>query len=581
MSYGFYKKVRKMLKKIGNVIILLFLFLVPTATVECKHASFDIRDENIGFKRSPNSTSNMCLLPEIVIGETTTIYHGAAVEPTVAVNPKDGKYVVAAWQQDRINNFGCLDLGIARSKDGGKSWKQSIIPLQNCNGGFIQRVSDVWLSYAADGSRVYMVALLLNATLDPNTNNQSGVITTYSEDNGKTWSIPHFVFASLDYLNEPTGNFPDPDKTSITADPNIPNNAYAVWDTFPQASSFHADTYISLTNNGGLSWFPNQILYNPFPDLTAHNMSNGIYNDCQTIGNIVVGLPNGRLINFMARYYAAPGATDSEYTNDSFPYQFSLFDIALVTSADHGVTWTSNAVQISPIDNNNTYTGGYTYNTEGEITGGVGEQTRTEFGIFNANVNPKNGNLYVVWQTGQFRADQLPQIALSTSRDGGNTWSRAVRVNKTPQNTPNPQAFTPAVAVAKNGYVGILYHDFRNDDLSNPDATLTDAWFVLYKEVSCSYGGSTGIGLDFVKEVRVSKHSYIMQNGPDTTIGVMTNGDYNQLMARDDDFYAIYVKSHNGPFNPPTVIYNDTVTDTVLLLDDNKRTSPYFSKIDS
>jgi hypothetical protein len=248
-------------------------------------------------------------------------------------------------------------------------------------------------------------------------------------------------------------------------------------------------------------------------------------------------------------------------------------------STDQGVTWTTSAVRISSADYNNIYTGGYTY-SGGNITGGVGALVRCSNFLLDANVNRDNGNLYVVSMSGQFRADQLPQIALSRSRDGGNTWSSPVQVNRTPSNAPNPQAITPSVAVAKDGYVGILYHDFRKDDKSDPNNTPTDVWFALYKEVSNPNGGSTGVGLDFVKEVRVSEHSYIMQNGPTTTSGVMTNGDYNQVVTHGDDFYAVYVKSHNGPFSAPTTIFNDG-EGTVLLLDDNKRTSPYFSKIDS
>jgi hypothetical protein len=571
---------RKMLRKISIPTVLLSAFLVQAEDAQRGHASFDVRDENIGFNYSPNPISDECLLPQIIFGTTTTVHHGSVVEPSIAVNPKHAKYVVAVWQQDRIYNGGALDIGIARSKDGGKTWKQSLMPFQDCNGGFCQRTSDVWLSYSSDGSIVYLTGLPINATQDINTQNQEGIVVSFSEDNGKTWSIPHFVASSGGYLNEPTGLFALDDKNSVTADPNIAYNAYVVWDRFPEAISFHSDTFISRTTNGGLSWSPLQLMYDPFPDLTAHSMSNGIYNDCQTINNIIVGLPNGNLLNFMSRVYAAPGATDDDFVNDTFPYQFTLFDIAFVLSTDQGVTWTPDATIVSSFDDNFTFTGGYTYDGSGNITGGVGAQTRTlSFGGIPA-VNQDNGNLYVVWQSGQFRMDQLPQIALSTSRDGGNTWSSPVQVNRTPSNTINPQAFTPSVAVAKGGYVGILYHDFRNDNLSDPvNNTLTDVWFALYKEVSNPNGGSTGVGLDFVKEVRVSKQSYVMQNGPTTSQGIMTNGDYCQLVAHDDDFFAIYVKSYDGPFSDPITIFDED--GTVLLLDDNKRTAPYFSKIDS
>jgi hypothetical protein len=567
--------------KMIRMSVFSCILLFRAESTKAQVGSFDIQDKDIGFIVSPNPVTPACILPQIVFGATTTIYHGSVVEPSIAVNPKHKSHMVAVFQQDRINNGGALDLGIVHSKDGGKKWEHSIMPFQNCNGGFIQRITDPWLSYSSDGKRVYLIALPFNATQDINTQNQEGIVVSVSQDNGKTWSNPHFVASSFDYLNEPTGSFPEDDKPTITADPNFKKNAYAVWNRYPTVRSFHADTLLSRTTNGGISWSDNHIIYNPFPDLTAHNMSNGIYNDCETVGNLIVGLPNDLLLNFMTRIYAAPGATDQQYIDDVWPYQFTLFDIAVISSIDQGLTWTQNATQVATMDGNNTFSGGYTYNNAGQITGGAGDQIRTSVALMDANVNPHNGNVYVVWQSGQFRQDQLPQIALSTSRDGGVTWSNPVKINRTPPFAANPQAFTPAVAVTKDGYVGILYNDFRNNITLDPNNTNTDVWFAIYKEVSNPNGGSTGIGLDFIREVRVSKKSYIMQNGPNTTTGIMTNGDYSQVVAQGDDFFAIYVKSNNGPFAPEQVILDDEFTGTVLLLDNNTRTVPYFSKIDA
>lgn len=548
-----------------------------------------IRDENIGYPKnqSPVPLCPSCLFPQEVFGSpdhtvTTLISSGSAVEPTIAVNPKNPKNIVACWQQGRIDNGGALEGAIAFTCNGGKDWERTVVPLQNCIGGITQRISDIWLSFARDGSRVYLCALAINATLDPNTLNQSGVIVSLSKNGGRTWSQPHFVASSQTYLNEPTGSFPVDDKTSITADPNHNRNAYAVWDRFPMATTFHSDARISFTKNGGRTWSPNQILYNPFPDLTAHGQSNGIENDSSTIDNVIVVLPqskyrHGDLLDFMCRIYAKPGATDDQFMNDSFPFQFTLFDIALVRSTDQGATWDTNATIISSFEDREVFTGGYTY-SGGQITGGVGTQLRTGDIIPNYNVNPKNGYLYVVWQTGQFQDNQLPQIAISTSRDGGHTWSEPAQVSRTPSDSPNPQAFTPFVAVNEDGFVGVLYSDFRKDDMSDPNKTLTDTWLAVYKEVSSS-GGSTGIGLNFVREYRLSKKSYIAQNGPSTTQGVMTNGDYSFLTAFGDSFYATYTKTFRGPFPPPKTILNDPTNFAIVQLDKSHRQDPFVSII--
>lgn len=57
--------------------------------------------------------SHECLDRQEVYGRTTTIYLGSAVEPTIAVNPKNKNKMVAAWQQNRISNGASLEAGIS------------------------------------------------------------------------------------------------------------------------------------------------------------------------------------------------------------------------------------------------------------------------------------------------------------------------------------------------------------------------------------------------------------------------------------------------------------------------------------
>jgi hypothetical protein len=172
----------------------------------------------------------------------------------------------------------------------------------------------------------------------------------------------------------------------------------------------------------------------------------------------------------------------------------------------------------------------------------------------------------------------LPQIALSTSRDGGATWSVPVRVNQTPKKSPNPQAFTPFVAVDHESHVGVLYSDFRKNKELNADDTMTktNTWLAIFKETLSPTGGSTGVGLNFKKEHRMSNESYIAQNGPQTTQGIMTNGDYSFLVASNERFYAIYTQSFDGSFTDPVVVLD--VGGSTVSLDNNLRTAPFFSR---
>lgn len=536
----------------------------------------------------PPLISPECLNPQGVYGTTTTIFIGSAVEPTIAVNPKNPKKMVAAWQQDRISNGAALLTSVAFSRDGGKNWCPSKIQLQSCQCGINQRSGDDWLSYSADGSRVYLCANELNATQDPNTHKQSGVVVAISKDDGKTWSKPRYLFSSMNYISDPTQQFANADKNSITADPNNCKRAIAVWANFNPSSSSHGVAQGSYTTDHGETWSAVQQVYDPFPDLVQEGLSNGIQNDNQASNNAVVILPKGKRkrrlsgdwLNFAVRVYARPGTTDSQYVNDSFPFKYSLTDIVLIRSRDHGRKWNSSAeIVVQSFVNNFLFTGGYTYDSGGNITGGVGDRMRNDQTVPSYNVNSNNGYLYVAYQSGQFRQDQLQQIGLVTSRDGGHTWSGPVQVNRTPANASNPQAFAPFVAITRDGRVGILYFDFRYDDRSDIHHTPMDAWLAIYQEVKDPHGGSTGIGLDFVEEIRLSEISYIAQNGPKTSQGYMTDSDYLFLTTAGCHFYAIYTKSFNGPFTPPTVYFTDPLHQATVLLDDNLRTAPFVSII--
>ena len=378
---------------------------------------------DIGYPKGkgPVALTSEALLPQVVIGAITTINANSAVEPTLAVNPCDNSFIVACWQQGRINNFGALEAGIAYSHDGGKSWQRTTVPFQISEGGINQRVTDVWLSYSKNGDIVYLNALVVNATLDINTNNQSAIVVSISEDNGACWSSPAFLFSSLEYINEPTGAFQLPDENSITADPNHENLAYSVYNS-GIASSPHSDTYFNKTTNSGKTWSPNRLIYNPFPDLVATGLSNNNPSDNQTIGNVIVVQPinhkhpnirkNGDLLNFMVRQYAKPGATDPQYRTDSFPFGFTAFDIAMIRSQDLGESWTQSAVIIKSLAQAYyVFTGGYTYSGN-TITGGLGTLMRTGEPFPGFTVNPKNGFLYVTYQTGKLRETNFLRLVL-------------------------------------------------------------------------------------------------------------------------------------------------------------------------
>ncbi len=540
---------------------------------------------NCGYSPSKNPVPEDKIDPvkQQVLGTTSTIFYNSTAEPYLTVNPKFPNKIISVWQQSRISNGGSLEIGIAYSDDFGKTWTNSVVPFNIEIGGICQRVSDPWIIYNNQGTKAFLNALYINTTYNTEyPEQQSGLVVVESEDDGKTWSNLKFITSSRYYDNEPSGIYFFDDKNMISVDPNHSNNLYCIWDRFDPVASFHSDTWITRSIDGGNSWFPAYKIYDGTFDLLEQGLSNGEIQNNQVVGNLIYKLPqnenknpamSGDLLAFIPRIYASRIATPNDYFNDSFPYRFTNNDVCVIRSKDNGITWNKKSTVITDLGLSNceVYTGGYEYDVNGNVIGGIGTKLRTGDGNLPiVSINNSNGYIYMVIQTSVLRSDLLPQIGLTYSRDGGYTWSPLTQVNQTPQNISNPTAFTPSVAVSANGYIGIMYFDFRNDDGSDTERTKIDGWLVIYKD-------NFKNEIEFVKEIRISEDSWIAQYGPVTSQGVMTNGDYQGLVSIKDYFYCLFTKTSIEPVIPQITIYEQQIQEipTIVNLDINPRTEPY------
>lgn len=544
-----------------------------------------------------------CLNPQAVWNTTTHIYHRSQVEPNLSVNPLDDNEIVVVWQQGRIDNGGALTIGIAYTHNGGKKWEYTCLPIQICSACRdthkcehikselqTQRASDPWLTWSADGSKCFLNIIMFNATAVPDSTVQQAVMTTISRNGGETWGP--FILQSVSdvYLSGGTG-FLD-DKNSITADPYRTKYIYTVWDRLPSRDSYHSDTMLSLSRDKGRNWEPTRLIYDPYPDLFAQRLSNDIYDDCSTINNIVVAIPE-RALCFMTRTYAKPGATDEQYKTDTFPYQYTKQDIVFIQSDNKGRTWSKRARLVVDLGVNNVvFTGGYIHDAERNIITSRGYKIRSGDVTFSVAANKRTGDIYLVYQTGIFRSDKLCQIALVKSSDEGITWSEPIRVSRTPTESLNPQAFTPTVSVSDNGIIAVMYADFRNDDLRTSGiqdkgeypmdhVTKTDVWVALYEDTTASQEVNQII---FSQEIRLTEKSFGIEFGPFTTMGIMSFGDYMAIREVDGAFYLAYtaIPQKNLPFPPPEgmeLYYEDSTNNAALYLDRYIRSIVYVAKI--
>jgi hypothetical protein len=412
-----------------------------------------------------------------------TRFTNAEVEPSLIVNPVNPTNIVGAWQQDRWSSGGSQGLLIGSSFDGGHTWAITSAAFSRCtggtaaNGGDFERASDPWLAVSPDGT---MYALSLSFTGDVlQPGSSSGMLVSRSADGGMTWGpVSTLIRDGAQFFN---------DKGSITADSTDSSHVYAVWDRLSTANDGPA--WFARTVDSGSTWEAARPIFDPG--------AGG-----QTLGNLIVVLPNGTLVNVFIEIDSPPGGATS--TN-----------IRAIRSSDHGDTW-----------------GGPVTIAESRSIGAIDPQTgapvRDGSDLFSVAAD-RSGTLYVVWQDSRFSVGAHDGIALSRSSDGGLTWSAPVRVN----GQPGVAAFTPTVHVRDDGVIGVTYYDFRSDT-SNAATLLTDYWLATSTDgVSFTESHLSGpFDLDFAPNA----------DG-------LFMGDYQALASVGSDFVPFFVQTNASAAN--------------------------------
>lgn len=426
------------------------------------------------------------------IGDGTggTNYLNAEVEPYLAINPANPANFIGVWQQDRWSDGGARGLVAGASFDGGKTWQQTPLPFSACAGGLgYERASDPWVSIGPDGT-AYAISISFNRS-----NNSNAVGTAVSRDGGQTWQNLSVLIAD----NEPTSQFFN-DKESVTANPVTPGVAYAVWDRLelpngnPYANlhtaAYRGPALFSKTVDGGRTWSPPKVIVN-----TPTRQ--------QTLGNqIVVNSQTGTLYNFFNLIRP--------------PFNITASKVAFVMSTDDGATWSKPQV-IGDM------------RTVGVTDPNTGEAVRTGDIIPEPAIDPATGQLYVVWQDSRFNGGLYDEIAMSTSSDGGQTWSTPIRVN-TPSGRP---AFTPSVRVNSSGIVAVTYYDFRNLSAGNTTTLPTDYWLTTSNNGGASFGGEVHLSGPFDMKTAPKAPGFFV-------------GDYEGLAAMGTAFVPFFVQANSG-----------------------------------
>lgn len=219
---------------------------------------------------------------------------------------------------------------------------------------------------------------------------------------------------------------------SLAVDPRNPQRLYAgaryyVWGKDLQSlpGDIPLRPYVATSDDGGKTWAK------PIDLLAVAKGDNVAWGGSSPM---IVVAPNGDVYGFSKELLKSP--PPGQKNPDP--------RILMFKSTDGAKTWTTSTVN----------------------NGGPSLQATPE-----AAVDPRNGNLYVAYGVGPAStpADQPPpapqKVFVTTSTDGGKTWSQPTKVDdpKAPQDRGDE--FFPNVSVAPNGRVDVAWFDFRNDPI--------------------------------------------------------------------------------------------------------------------
>ncbi len=383
-------------------------------------------------------------------------------ETSIAVR---GNSVIASFNDISADRNTC---GYSFSTDGGNTFAQRSIS----EPGDQFNLGDGVVAYGPNGELYYALLALKGTNFD------SIVGITKSTDNGATFQG---LGDASNSLNKPD-NFHDKEWLAVdNSNSATRGNIYVSWTVFGLTDTFIA---VSTSTNGGTSFS------------APINISGN--NTLVVQGSMPMVGPNGEV-------YVAFSSVVSDGG-------FFRSSVSLAKSTDGGKTF-GVAKPIAPGN-------GFPFFS---ATGGDGVRCNG----FPSLAVDKDGRIHVVYADFSAGATvDRSDIFYVNSTDGGNTFSRPVKVNDDATLTTQ---INPSVAVAGDGTVGIRWWDRRNDVAND---SLTDVYMAFSKDNGASFG----------KNFRITDQNWVFSPSE----GGDYHGDYDGLTADDKNFYLSWSDERSG-----------------------------------
>jgi hypothetical protein len=389
----------------------------------------------------------------------TRAYEGAAV----AVDPKD-RQTIAVADADAYSSRCHLQL----SRDGGLTWTERTSPqpaeYQQCV--YSQMGPTVAVTFASDGTLYYAFA----ARRFPDW--AMKVFVSRSADRGATWQTVQLTTGSGDPSRRDVGSYALP---SVAVDPSDAERVYVAWqsnynlwyhkEAIPADQQRYPDwpmrPLLAASDDGGRT-------FSAAVDLGA-DLPGGVQLD----GTRPVNVP-GTMLDLTAPHLVVGkgGEVSAFFGENTQNRQGQGTDnphpdvhLFLAQSTDHGRRFHARPILTRP---------------SGPSLGWLSDPIPA--------VNPRNGELYVVWED-MARTD--PQgVLFMRSTDGGRTWSPTRRLSSfSPKWNTGWNVFLPGMAVSPNGRIDVAWYDFRNDRRAVDATDYDGAWFQDVYATSSRDGG--------------------------------------------------------------------------------------------
>jgi hypothetical protein len=367
------------------------------------------------------------------IGRQTVESHGncepdTLVEPDIAVSPFNTKIEVAVAHDCRFATGGAVDIFYAWTHDGGAHWQQSRLPgLTKAVGGTYDRASDPVVAFGSDGS-VYVSSLVFDVTCP------TAVAVSRSTDGGATFGQP--VLAQ----HSNTCAVSD-DKNWLVTDtqPNSPffGRVYQFWTEF--LANGASPQVVRWSDDHGQHWSSTHFVSSP----KAFSQNSQPFVQ-----------PDGAITDTYLFSGHALGDSIMQGILSNGTNAGSGVSIVAQTSFDGGAHWLGPVVVAKNV-------------------GGGPAGIRCCLPMMNGD--HATGRMFQVWNANG--PGVLDAVEISSSTDGGRTWSSPMRV--TQGNAPNIQYINAAVATA----AGRVFVSYGRRDLTDPN--------VIQQELTWSDNGGT------------------------------------------------------------------------------------------